>query len=365
MKNIRGLLISCLSGALVVSGILCWRILHGSGAVHRPADTESASSVVSGSPVGSTGQGQDSIGSGPGSRSSELSTEQALEALRRDPQWRWRRPVAFWGLVLDEQDHPVPDARVEMAWTDLSPAGHSSVVITSDGLGRVHLEGKEGAVLTVRASGEGFHSTSDAHRILNYGEPWDPQFHRPSQDRPVVLRLRRKGPAEPLVHRENLRFPITSATGEVVIDLVGQRAVAIGGDLRVLVHHGPERSVGDRRRFDWDLVIAGVDGGLVVHAEEFPFLAPDTGYLSEIRIRQSAEDPAWRDGFEGRFFLRSRSGTAHARIELRVSPFPRGAPPTVTLLDYHLNPSGSRNLEYTPELDVSTDHYDRARGEPR
>lgn len=365
MKNIRSLLIACLSGVLVVFGILGWRILHAPGATYQPVESQSTPPAVTVRPVISTGSGQESISSDPESGSSELSAEQALDALRRDPQWRWRRPIAFWGLVLDEQDHPVPDARLEMTWTDLSPAGHSSTTVTSDGLGRVCLEGKEGAVLTVRASCEGFHSTKDAHRILNYGEPWDPQFHRPSPGRPVVLRLRRKGPTEPLVHRENLRFPISSTTGEVVIDLVGQRAVAVGGDLRVLVQHGPERSIEGRRRFDWDLVVSGVDGGLVAHAEEFPFRAPDSGYLPEIRIRQSAEDPAWRDGFEGRFFLRSRSGTVHARIELRVSPFPRAAPPTVTLVDYHLNPSVSRNLEYTPELDVSADHYDRARGEPR
>jgi|GEM_PF-1583091 len=365
MKNIRGLLISGLSGALVVSGVLVWRIAHGPGSANRPTVSRSAQAEAASGSVESTGPVPESIGSKPGVGQTDPIAEEALEALRRDPEWRWRRPIAFWGLVLDELGQPVADARVEMTWTDLSPAGHSSTTMTSDGSGRVRLEGKEGAVLTVRASREGFHSTREAHRILNYGEPWDPRFHRPNPDQPEVLRLRRRGPAEPLIHRETLKFPMTSATGEMVIDLVGQRTVAVGGDLRVVVHHGPERLVEGRRRFDWAVVLSGVEGGLVAHEEEFPFRAPDVGYLPEIRFQQAAEDPAWREGFEGRFFLRSRNGTVHARIELRVSPFPRGAPPTVTLLDYHLNPSSSRNLEYTPELDVSAEHYDRARREPR
>lgn len=365
MKNIRGLLISGLSGALVVSGVLVWRIAHGAGQADRPPVSRSAQAERASGSVGSTNPIQESVGSKPGVGQADPSAEGALEALRRDPQWRWRRPIAFWGLVLDELDQPVADARVEMTWTDLSPAGYSSTTMTSDGSGRVRLEGKEGAVLTVRASREGFHSTREAHRILNYGEPWDPRFHRPNPDQPEVLRLRRMGPAEPLIHRENLRFPVTSATGELFIDLVGQRAVTSGGDLTVTVRHGPERSVEGHRRFDWEVVVAGVDGGLVVHEEEFPFLSPETGYLSEFRFQQAAEDSAWRDSFERRFFLRSRNGAVHARIELRVSPFPRGAPPTVTLLDYYLNPSGSRNLEYTPELDVSAEHYNRVRKAPR
>ena len=365
MKNIRGLLISGLFGALVVSALLVWRIAHDPGLANQP--TVSRSSLVGGplDPVESTAQGPKPIESESGQGQSNPSAEEALEALRRDPLWRWQRPIAFWGLVLDELGQPVPDARVEMTWTDLSPAGHSSTIMTSDGSGRVRLEGKEGAVLTVRASREGFHSTREAHRILNFGEPWDLRFHRPNPDRPEVLRLRRLGSAEPLIHRENLRFPVTSATGEVLIDLVGQRVVPSGGDLRVAVQKGPERSSGGRRRFDWEVVMAAVDGGLVAHGEEFPFRAPDTGYLPEIRFQQAAEDPSWRDSFEGRFFLRSRNGAVHARIEVRISPFPRGAPPAVTLLDYHLNPSGSVNLEYRPELDVSTEYYDRARSAPR
>lgn len=367
MKNIRRLLLSCLSGALVVSGLLVWRVFDRPGMDSPPAQAGSTPTGASGSPVGPTRTAPAPLGSEPepGPGQTGLSSEEALEALRRDPRWRWRRPIAFWGIVLDEQGQPVPGARVEMTWTDLSQAGHSSATVNTDGLGRAGLEGREGGVLTVRAGHEGFHTTKEAHRILNYAEPWDPQFHRPDPDRPVVLRLRRKGSAEPLVHRENLRFPITTETGEVVLDLVGQRQVASGGDLRIAVQHGPERSVDGRRRFDWDVVIAAVDGGLVAHDEEFPFLAPDSGYVPRIRSRQVAEDPAWQEAFEGRFFLRSRSGTIHARIRLRVSPLPRGAPPTVTVLDYHLNPSGSRNLEYTSELDVSAEHYDGTRREGR
>ena len=361
MKNIRGLLISCLSGALVVLAILGWRIVQGPRATTEGADVTPPPTDVLGIPQGSFSSAQEPVATGPVSDRSDLSAAQALEALHRDPQWKWKRPITFWGLVLDEQGRPVPGARVEMTWTDLSPDGHSSATMISDGTGRVRLEGKEGAVLAVRANHGAFYSTKEAHRILNYAEPWDPQFHRPDPDQPVVLRLRRKGLCEPLVHRENLRFPIVSATGEVRIDLVGQREVSSGGDLWITVHHGSESVVGGRRRFDWDMVISPVDGGMVAHSEEFPFVAPETGYLPEVRYSHSAEDPGWQDGFEGRFFLRTRNGKVHARIELRISPFPRGAPPTVTLLDYHLNLGGSRNLEYSPDLDVSSDHYDRAR----
>ena len=356
MRQKRVLFISFLSGALVVSSILLWRIAQS-----PQGKTPAVGSVVSAESETSGGSIQGDIKPGLEAGRIGLSDAEALEAIRRDPEWRWRRPIAFWGLVLHEQEHPVPGAQVELTWTDLSPAGHSSAMRITDPLGQIRLDGQKGAVLTVRVSRDGFYSTQEAHRILNYAEPWDPQFHRPDPDRPVVLRLRRKGSAEPLVHRENLRFPITSTTGEVLVDLVGQRAVTSGGDLRISLQHGPEESIDGRRRFDWGIVIAAVDGGLVAHSEEFPFEAPEMGYLPAVRVSRSARDSGWQEGFEGRFFLRSRNGRIHARIELRISPCPRGAPPTVTVLDYHLNPSGSRNLEYAQELDVSLDHYNQAR----
>ena len=359
MRQNRRLLVPLLSGALVVVGILLWRVVQGPQ-VAVPGDGSVVPAVV----VTSGASSPDPIAPDIESSRPALSEADALEAIRRDPEWRWRRPIDFWGLVLDQQGHPVSGARVDLSWTDRSPAGNSSETRTTDPSGRVHLNGKTGAVLTVRASSDGFHNTGDSHRILNYAEPWDPQFHRPDPDRPVVLRLRRKGPTEPLVHRENLRFPITSTTGDVRLDLVGQRAVPSGGDLRVSVRHGPDETVGGRRRFDWEIVIAAVEGGLVAHTEEFPFEAPEAGYVPEVRVARSARDSDWEDGFEGRFFLRSRNGRVHARIGLRVSPHPRGAPPTVTVLDYHLNPRGSRNLEYSPDLDVSVEHYHKNLGEP-
>lgn len=360
MRQNRRLLVPLLSGALVLQGILLWRVTQGPQ-VAVPGDGSVVPALVA-TPGASS---PDRIAPDSESSRPALSEADALEAIRRDPEWRWRRPIDFWGVVLDQQGHPVSGARVDLSWTDRSPAGNSSETRTTDPSGRVHLNGKTGAVLTVRASSDGFHNTRDSHRILNYAEPWDPQFHRPDPDRPVVLRLRRKGHTEPLVHRENLRFPITSTAGEVRLDLVGQRAVLSGGDLRISLQHGPEEFIEGRRRFDWEILIAAVDGGLASHSEEFPFRAPETGYLPVIRFSQSARDSVWQDGFEGRFFLRSRNGQVHARIQLRISPFPKGAPPTVTVLDYHLNPAGSRNLEYASELDVSSDHYDRARRGPQ
>ena len=292
-----------------------------------------------------------------GSWRSEPKVQEALDGERQDRSWKWKRPIRFYGLVWDDQDQPVADAEVRFQWTDTSPEGTREMLLQSNASGEVELVDRQGYVLTIHASKEGYDTTQQGTFSLNYAEPWDRRFHQPDPTRPVILRLRKRGTSEPLVHRQGLRFPITPNPGTVMIDLVGQRRTTVGGDLVFRLEHGPEVFIDGKRRFDWNVEVLGVDGGLLEHQLEFPVLAPEGGYLPRLQRSMKASDPGWSDHWTVSCFFQSQKGGHYGRVTFQAFPFPQGSSPGVTLLEYFVNPVGSRNLQYSRDMDVSERYY--------
>ncbi|MBN9693245.1 MAG: carboxypeptidase regulatory-like domain-containing protein [Verrucomicrobia bacterium] len=282
----------------------------------------------------------------------------AMEGIKSDRKWNWKRPINFFGVVFDEENRPIENAEVNFQWNE-ADRGTQSATAFSDDRGYVKLLDRRGYVLLATARKDGYYTTRLGNIYLNYAEPWDPKFHQPDPDRHVILKLRRKGVPEPLIERRMLTFPGSAEEGVISIDLLGQRAFDEVADLRIRMNHGPIVETAGRRRFDWTVEVEAIDGGLIEYSsrEEFPFLAPEFGYEPVFRIAMRADSPQWESNFTKRFFFRTRGGMHFGRMELRVSPFPENAPPTVTLVEYYLNPAGSRNLEFSPDLEVSQKYY--------
>jgi hypothetical protein len=81
-------------------------------------------------------------------------------------------------------------------------------------------------------------------------------------------------------------------------------------------------------------------GGLLLSHEEFPFLAPETGYVASVEFTMPANRDDWRDQVDATFFYRLPDGR-----------YGRGAFSMIAggdhfcMVESFLNPSGSRNLE--------------------
>jgi len=281
----------------------------------------------------------------------------AAEGALKDPSWNWKRPIDFYGVVFDENGLGVPDARVSFQWTNISAEDAINIDGFTDNSGSIELRDKQGYVLSVTVFKDGYYTPTGGSLSFNYAEPWDLRFHRPDAQRPIILKLRKKGQPEPLVHRWNLEYNTANDQGSILVDLLGQRQVNSGHDLQFTMSHGPEVILKGQRRFDWKVEVAAADGGLVVYDEEFPFLAPEEGYEPILRGSMKADDPDWTSGFERKCFFRSRGGQHYGRIIFRVSPFPKDSPPGVTLNEYYLNPAGSRNLEFNANLEVGEKFY--------
>src|SRR6185369_2371320 len=197
-----------------------------------------------------------------------------------DRLFDWQRPINFFGKVLDERGQPIEGAQAHFGWNDVSAKGSSEANTASDAQGTFSLTGVNGKVLTVSITKEGYFVSRTQDRFnFEYANPYEPHFHKPDPDTPVIFHLRKKGPAEPLIH--NLKLFKFEKNGRThYLDLFeGVNKLTAPGDL--LVHFSVSELNADRK-FDWSLTLEAADGGLVESNEEFMFLAPANGYQSTI-----------------------------------------------------------------------------------
>lgn len=91
------------------------------------------------------------------------------ELSERDPSFQWKTPIQFYGRVLDEQDQPVSDAKVEYFWNGIEEKygddGVGRETMRSDSQGMFTIKGIHGKVLKLLVRKDGYYS----HRPLTDG----------------------------------------------------------------------------------------------------------------------------------------------------------------------------------------------------
>ena len=125
------------------------------------------------------------------------------EQKKIDPKFEWKMPIAFYGLVVDESERPVPGAIVKLQWNDLSQAGTSYAEALTAAEGRFSLENVTGKMLEVRVSKEGYEAL-DYVKAFEYAAFFEKHFYTPDPDAPIVFKLRKRMDAEPLIVRQTL-----------------------------------------------------------------------------------------------------------------------------------------------------------------
>ena len=157
-----------------------------------------------------------------------------------------------------------------------------------------------------------------------------------------------------------MEFRCSEGKGDLFLDLLGQRSVTADSqivDIVVHVEHSPIIQRDGRPWYEWLVVVSVPDGGVQI-GSDCPSHAPSSGYQPSIEFQGRLEGRNAPSGPDKWLFVRSRMGMHHARIHLNVAVAPHGGgPPIVYLHEYVLNPSGSRNLEFYSEMDVSEKYY--------
>jgi hypothetical protein len=265
---------------------------------------------------------------------------------------QWRTPIEFYGKVVDENTNPVANASVNFVWTDLSPKGNSEKDTASDQDGLFSLSNTNGKNLIVQVSKEGYYPYQRFGAAFNYAG--ENQNFVPDAANPVTFRLRKKGVAEPLVHVQSpmggpkgFRIAKDGTTDE--ISLTTGKAVPAGqGDLRVQCWTDNDGKASGEK-YDWKCQISVPGGGILQSTNELDFQAPQYGYQTADVIDMPARlETDWSSHANRNYFLKLANGT-YARISFEMV----AGGDHFFQLESFLNPSGSRSLEFDPQIAIN------------
>lgn len=275
----------------------------------------------------------------PGVTTAPAASVENSNALPAELLNTWQAPIEFYGKVVDENTNPVAGAAVNFHWVETpTEDGNRTSATQSDAAGLFSLTGARGPSLSVSVSKEGYYTSRSGLPDFKYGFFAHQEFS-PDAANPVIFKLRKKGTPEPLVAmKRNYRMPRDGTP--VAIDVAtGEKATGESGNLvvRCWTNDQGKRS---GEKYDWRCVVAIPGGGAVATDEEFPFLAPETGYQPTAEINMPADQDGWKDDVDLKFFYRLADGR-YGRMTFSMI----AGGQHFCMIDSVLNPTGSRNLE--------------------
>ncbi|MEI6676520.1 MAG: hypothetical protein WCO57_15225 [Verrucomicrobiota bacterium] len=268
-----------------------------------------------------------------------------LEDMRKaDPNYELKVPIDFFGKVLDQHDKPVIRAEIEIRLNVADEKGHKNHSLVSQADGTFELTGIRGKLVFVDIySVEGYTCGEKGHRgSYNYAIPEELNFHVPDPNQPVIFRLWKYEKAEP-IHFWQLAAGVKTDGTAVWFDL--DRGEVGGAGLGVsIVDEMPGNKNEERHTIK---VLAGSGCMLAATKDDPMFSAPEQMDQQEITVVHTAKNGYYNSG-PGifRFYYRSAQGK-YAAVKAEVSSGSNGAK-----LVIFQNPSGSRNLEFDPALEI-------------
>jgi hypothetical protein len=245
------------------------------------------------------------------------------------------RPIEFYGKVVDENSQPVAEADVEFSQTYTSPP----VRTRSDTNGLFSLSGVSGRYLNVAVAKRGFYRSKGDRTSFDFSEALAVEAHRPNPADPVIFHLRTKTSGAELITSRygvspELEFSGPRDGSAARVDFFN-RKVGAEGQMEVSAFKPPRGQTGG----EWWFRLSIPDGGFVSEQEEFPFLAPESGYQPAIEFHFRAGETNWTDTIKNSYFIKFGSPPKYGRIDLETGMY------MGVSLGFAINPDGSRNLE--------------------
>jgi Carboxypeptidase regulatory-like domain len=261
----------------------------------------------------------------------------------------FKRPINFYGKVLDENWQPIAGANVELVPND-DPTGrekYSRYSTKTDAKGYFSMTGMHGIGINVDVSKEGYYRTEDSYAIFEHEHPSGRLRQIPSNPQdPALFFLRKKGEAAALIHayERPRRVPKDGSPAEV--SLTTGEKVSSGGDFKIECWVSDQ----DGKPYPWKCRLSVPRGGLIKRKSEFDFIAPESGYAESDDLEMPQVPPTgqqWSDLAAQDYFVKTSKGQ-YARMRFEINT----GDPTFYVLESYLNPSGSRNLEYDKSKEI-------------
>jgi hypothetical protein len=260
--------------------------------------------------------------------------------------------AVFYGRVIDQYGEPVTNVKIRFTPADQGRNGlYQTWFVQADSKGAFAIRRKN--TPAVRISVEvppGYYGTNE--RGGEFAFPETPVSlppalrknllppHRADPANPVIFKLKKMGPTEPLIYWRQSRVLGEENTFQVAPD-PGHRLL-----LKFWVDPVPKRSdpISQMPFYDWGCEISVPSGGIVARTNPEAFDAPVDGYTDQIRFDYPAEMDArdYKLGLNREFFLKFDDGR-FARIEVSMDSRPQR--PFATVVSW-FNPSGSRSTEF-------------------
>lgn len=262
-------------------------------------------------------------------------------------------PIAFYGILWDQNGNAVPGATVEVQIKHYDPVKLTdvkTVQVVSTNDGHFAVLGEKGSTLSVRQiSKYGYEYLRDGTQQTSFNFwDWMPEkaFHS-DPNQPVVFRVRKKEPPTLVIPGDF--HPQLKYSGDVrAVDLVQREVWKLGVDA---TREYPELTQDllvtvqqDESKSECTVTLSttnAMDG--VLMSDDLLYVAPVSGYQSKVEFSL----PMGARNEAKRFYLKGRGGNLYARIDVNLIAYPERL--FFTMRTW-ANPRGERNLDYDETL---------------
>jgi hypothetical protein len=265
--------------------------------------------------------------------------------------------AVFYGKVIDQHGDPVPNTEISYTPTDNGKEGlYQTFSTRADEEGRFVIRQKNLPSFRVSVDvPSGYYGTDEQGGTFAFAET-PASFpaalrknlappHRADPANPVVFRLKKMGPTEPLVYWRQSR----------VLEQENEFRVGTDPAHRLLLKYwldpvAKRSEPANNPLYDWGCEISVPGGGIAARPNSEAFDAPEDGYIGQVRFEYRGEMHAkiYKRSLNRQFFVRFHDGR-FARIEVNLSAQPKR--PFGTLVSW-FNPSGSRSTEFNPSKQI-------------
>lgn len=264
-----------------------------------------------------------------------------------DPDnYGFKVPVEFYGKVLDQHDNPVAGAKIQISLNTIFEILNRDLFTGADGT--FSLSGVSGKFLSVNVFGLDGYTGVQATKFgdYNYAEPGEHNFHVPNPNKPVVFRLWKYDNPEPL-YRKTIDSNVRTDGKVGWFDLKSGNSGKGGLGVSVM-----DRSQKNGKEVQVTYKLIGGEGCSLLESKDDPmFSAPAAGFQKEIvhEVHWKEGDASQVEPGKFRFYFRDADGN-YAAVNANL----RFASDVKCDVFFHIlqNPSGSRNLEYDPRLEI-------------
>jgi hypothetical protein len=334
-----------------VAGVLLLLLLLRHGTVPTtPGDSESPTQT-NGQSIPSHPKGTDptSEPNPPGvlSNNAVNGDVDQLERAVREHNQPSNNPVAFYGMVVDQDTNPLQNVTLDLEVSESYFNRKFEVSESSTNFqretgpdGRFEVIGLTGHMVTVKnLSKEGYEPEVVQNHYGQYGA------RSGSFTDPVIFRMWSTSiPHEKLVVGDNWS-PIIPDGRRYGVNLTnGSIAEGAEGDLVVWIKRPAQV---DWHKYDWscELTAKGGAGLLEENKDQNMLVAPASGYTNVFDFRQEAASSDWTHGlYRKRFYIQLRNGQIYGRITVNLASSPNRQNQAEMRVEYTFNPSGSRLL---------------------